>query len=422
MSPVPPEKTAACWEELKQEERVGPSVMYLHVPFCANHCLFCGFYINKWQGDVSRAYADALIKELYLEVDSPSVGTAPINAVYFGGGTPTALEAHDLARIIKEIRRLYPLAPDCEITVEGRIYHFDEEKITACLEAGANRFSIGVQSFDDKTRRRMGRKVSGSRAIEFFNQLSDMNQAAVICDLMLGLPYQTQAVWQNDLDTVSSLNLDGVDLYALSLFPGTPLDLAIKKGACESAATMQEQAEMYGQGWEQLRTWGWHQLSSSHWAKTTRERNLYNRLIKTGAHTLAFGSGAGGMLNGQSYALERNLQNYYDLLAHNQKPLARLLTPDPLAKVFNSLSAAVENMHLDFDLIGKSHPLASDYLRFIQPMLENWVQAGLITTDKHPRLTKAGCFWHSTLLVALKSSFKSFLAEQETLLNLNCAN
>ncbi|WP_068311503.1 heme anaerobic degradation radical SAM methyltransferase ChuW/HutW [Polycladidibacter hongkongensis] len=410
--PVPQEHMRIRWKALTQKERIGPSVMYLHVPFCANHCLFCGFYINKWDRTLSKTYTDALISELRLEADGKHAQSAPINAVYFGGGTPTALEADDLARIIREIRGLYPLAPDCEITIEGRIYHFDEEKITACLEAGANRFSIGVQSFDDKTRRRMGRKVSGERAVEFFHQLTSRNQAAVVCDLMLGLPYQDDQIWRRDLETVASLELDGVDLYALSVFPGTPLDLAVKKGACESAADLPRQAAMYGEGWKTLRELGWRQLSSSHWGASTRERNLYNRLIKSGAHTLAFGSGAGGTLNGQSYSLDRNLKTYYEKLADGQKPMARLTEVNKFAPVNNAIAAAIERMRVDLAKIEESHPAGDGYSKYIQPLLDNWRQVGLITSNNQAELTMAGCFWHSTLLMAMKTAFRSYLAKQ----------
>lgn len=229
------------WADLQQQPRSGQAVMYLHVPFCANHCLFCGFYRNKWREDYSAPYADALIKELELEARSISSLSGPINAVYFGGGTPTALHAKDLARVIRRIRELYPLSADCEITVEGRIFHFDDDKISACLDAGANRFSTGVQSFDTKTRQRQGRKATRDEALRFFEGLRDRNRAAIVCDLILGLPYQTEEIWKSDLKTVVDLELDGVDLYTLAVFPGSPLSKAIEKGACQPASPLPTQ-------------------------------------------------------------------------------------------------------------------------------------------------------------------------------------
>lgn len=102
-----------------------------------------------------------------MEADSVLHQSAPIHAVYFGGGTPSALSAHDLARIITTLREKLPLAPDCEITIEGRVLNFDAERIDACLDAGANRFSIGIQSFNSKIRKKMARTSDGPTAIAF---------------------------------------------------------------------------------------------------------------------------------------------------------------------------------------------------------------------------------------------------------------
>ena len=121
-----------------------------------------------------------------------------------------------------------PLAPDCEITVEGRILNFDDERIDACLEAGTNRFSIGIQTFDTRVRQRMGRRASRKEAIQFLRKLGERDRAAVVCDLMFGLPEQTPESWREDLQIVRDLPLDGVDLYALNLLPSTPLGKAVE--------------------------------------------------------------------------------------------------------------------------------------------------------------------------------------------------
>lgn len=148
-------------------------LVYLHIPFCATHCTFCGFYQNRFNDDACAHYTDALIREIEMEADSVLHQSAPIHAVYFGGGTPSALSAHDLARIITTLREKLPLAPDCEITIEGRVLNFDAERIDACLDAGANRFSIGIQSFNSKIRKKMARTSDGPTAIAFMESWSN---------------------------------------------------------------------------------------------------------------------------------------------------------------------------------------------------------------------------------------------------------
>ncbi|MDX5592143.1 heme anaerobic degradation radical SAM methyltransferase ChuW/HutW [Pseudovibrio sp. SPO723] len=411
---IPVEDHQDVWSRLQAKRRSGPTVMYLHVPFCANHCLFCGFYRNKWQETHSAPYTNALIKELERDASSLASTSGPINAVYFGGGTPTALHAKDLQRLIRRIRDLFPLAADCEIAVEGRIYHFDDDKIEACLDAGANRFSTGVQSFNTQVRRRQGRKATGEEAIRFFEGLRDRNRAAIICDLILGLPDQSADVWLHDLQTVADLGLDGVDLYTLAVFPGSPLSLAIKKGRISPSAPLPEQGLMYQGGLEYLAARGWRQLSSSHWARGTRERNLYNSLLKSGAQCLAFGAGAGGGLNNFSYTNHADLAAYYEQVNLGVKPLASLSQNDALATPLNHLAAGVEAMRIDLAALESNEHITQGFLQFMAPLLDNWRAAQLVEGEAVLTLTTAGRFWHQTLLTNLKAAVRLWCASHQT--------
>ena len=205
-----------------------------------------------------------------------------IEAVYLGGGTPSALSAADLSRILTTVRRRLPLAPDCEITIEGRIIHFDPEKIDACLEAGANRISIGVQSFDTTVRTRQGRRSEKEQVIRFLEDIRRRDRAALVVDLMFGLPGQTPEVWREDLRICDALGPDGVDLYGINIIPGTPLHRALEVGKFAAAPTLTDLGAMYRAGSEFLAGRGWRQISNSHWGRTARERNRYNLMIKAG--------------------------------------------------------------------------------------------------------------------------------------------
>lgn len=284
---------APTWQNvISQSAPSRKRLVYLHIPFCATHCTFCGFYQNRFEEDRCTRYTNALLREIEMEADSPLHQSAPIHAVYFGGGTPSALAAQDLASIITTLRERLPLAPDCEITIEGRVLNFDDERIDACLDAGANRFSIGIQSFNSKIRKKMARTSDGASAIAFMEGLVRRDRAAVVCDLLFGLPGQDAKLWGKDLAIARDIGLDGVDLYALNLLPNTPLGKAVETGRT-SVPSPAERRDLYLQGCDFMDQAGWRCISNSHWARTTRERNLYNLLIKQGADCLAFGSGAG---------------------------------------------------------------------------------------------------------------------------------
>ena len=395
--PINPEKRQETWQQLissKIESR--KRLVYLHIPFCATHCTFCGFYQNRYDSDQCHSYTDVLIREIEAEADSQLHQSSPVHAVYFGGGTPSALSAHDLARIITTIRRCLPLAPDCEITIEGRVLNFDDERIDACLDAGANRFSIGIQSFNSKIRKKMARTSTGEEARAFMENLCRRDRAAVVCDLLFGLPEQNAQIWGEDLAIARDIGLDGVDLYALNLIPNTPLGKAVENGRT-TIPNPAERRDLYLQGCEFMDKEGWHCISNSHWARTTRERNLYNLLIKQGADCFAFGSGAGGSVNGYSWMGERNLTAYYDAVNAGKKPLMMLMhTTDSQYQWRHQLQAGIETARVVLDQF-------TPHTAQLIPLLQQWHQAGL-TLDNSSclRLTNEGRFWASNILQSLQ--------------------
>lgn len=345
-----------------------PRLVYVHIPFCTSRCLFCGFYRQRFDAAVGRAYTDLLLAEIARDAAAPGLGTVPIQAVYLGGGTPSALAAADLHRLLTGLRRALPLAPDCEITVEGRVTGFTPAQIDACQAAGANRFSIGVQTFDTDLRQRLGRKASGAVVQRFLADLRARTDAALVLDLIYGLPGQDAARWQSDLATCCALAPDGVDLYSLTQIPSTPLPAAIATGRLPPAADLGTQADLYAQGVAALAAaadQGWRQISNSHWARTARERNRYNRLVKQGADCLAFGAGAGGAIGRYSFSLQADLEDYRAAVAQGHKPLASMHRADARQPLRDLLSAGIEAGTLDLAA------LASQW----QPPLGDWWEA-----------------------------------------------
>lgn len=370
---------------------------YFHIPFCVNHCLFCGFYRNKADDAAMHDYAGHLLREI---VDDASIAAGPIHAVYFGGGTPTALRASDLQALIGAVREYLPLAPDCEITVEGRVFDFTQEKVEACLAAGANRFSIGVQSFDTSLRRRFGRKASGDEAAAFMAALKNTGRAAVVCDLIYGLPGQTFESWLCDVQTCIDLDLDGVDLYGLSLFEKGPLAQSITKGALPQPPKTPLMAQMYAAGLERLDDAGWRHLTQAHWARTTRERNFYNQFAKAGTDCLAFGAGAGGILGGHRFMLENDPAAYAARLAANEKPIAMMFAPSAMQSLRNHVSASIESGYLN--LARLEAMIAPGLVNAIKPLLQQWEASGLIRCKGEGlRLETPGWFWASNLTDSL---------------------
>ena len=394
--PVPPEATGDLWRHLTATRRCGPAVAYVHVPFCANHCLFCGFYQNPWRPEAGTAYVDAVLAQLRHGESQPVQQGHPLRAVYLGGGTPTALDTADLVRLVEGLRRHLPLAPDCEITLEGRVHAFGLDKARAALEAGVNRISLGVQSFDERLRRRLGRKTDRAGVVRFLEGLVALDRAAIVIDLMFGLPQQTPESFAADATLAAGIGLDGLDLYALNLIAGSPLSVAAEAGKLVPAPR-ETLGHYYAAGAEAMDRAGWHGLSCSHWRQGTRERNIYNFEAKSGADCLAFGAGAGGSIGGISYRIAPDLADYAARAGTDACLAAGMMRAGGLAPALNALRAGMERGCLDPAPVSAALP-GADFEALAAPLLAQWCAAGLMRRrHRFFDLTLAGRFWQVTL-------------------------
>ena len=416
--PMPRPQWQNIWKKKLPHATDVDALAYLHIPFCANHCVFCGFYRNAWKDSQSSVYTDKIIEEMAAEAEVRT-GNGKIRAVYFGGGTPTALLTEDLVRLIRACYQYLPLAEDCEFTIEGRMSHFDLEKAQACIEAGANRISIGVQTFNTAIRRRLGRKHSGDEAFEYLAKFCELD-AVIVADLMFGLPNQTDDVWQNDIARAAELPLSGLDTYAFNLYPMLPINRMIEKGAFPTPPGFDIQADQYAYTVETLLEKGWEQVSNSHFAYPGRgERNRYNTLIKSDIPCLAFGSGAGGNFGGFSYQVQGDLESYL-ATPKGEKNIAFMSGHSPNKALLSKVQHDIET--------GRLNPLLFDGNKAAQKLIAQWQEMQLFKepdSDGLIRLNTSGRYWSPTLIRKLMltlptqekdQTMQKLSAEQQTML------
>ena len=416
--PMPRSQWQNIWKKKLPHATDVDALAYLHIPFCANHCVFCGFYRNAWKDSQSSVYTDKIIEEMAAEAEVRT-GEGKIRAVYFGGGTPTALLTEDLVRLIRACYQYLPLAEDCEFTIEGRMSHFDLEKAQACIEVGANRISIGVQTFNTAIRRRLGRKHSGDEAFEYLAKLCELD-TVIVADLMFGLPNQTDDVWQNDIARAAELPLSGLDTYAFNLYPMLPINRMIEKGAFPTPPGFDVQADQYAYTVETLLEKGWEQVSNSHFAYPGRgERNRYNTLIKSDIPCLAFGSGAGGNFGGFSYQVQGDLESYL-ATPKGEKNIAFMSGHSPNKALLSKVQHDIET--------GRLNPLLFDGNKAAQKLIAQWQEMQLFKepdSDGLIRLNTSGRYWSPTLIRKLMltlptqekdQTMQKLSAEQQTML------
>lgn len=407
--PLAPGEWQASWQSLlRQTPKPEQRVAYIHIPFCRQRCLYCGFFQNYSDEDMETIYITNLIKELQMSQSSSYLNSGPVNAVFIGGGTPSTLAPHNISRLLNAICDCLPLANDYELTLEGRINDLVPAKIEAWLAHGVNRVSIGVQSFDTGVRQAVGRVDDTETILERLDLLSSYNQATVIIDLIYGLPHQSDEVWTNDLKLLKMAAIDGMDLYQLNIYQDSALQQAINAGKLPPAATTAGQARMFAIAEQTLADNVFSRLSICHWGKTNRERSMYNTLNKAGHNVIPFGAGAGGNVGGVSMFLTRDVAGYIRSIEQGHKPIAGMLVQPAGSELYNTVVGQLERGYLSLQALASR--FGSEALE-LAPLLDIWENRGLIAVGPEVvRLTVAGQFWYMNITQSILECLHALLA------------
>jgi len=394
--PVAPAESASLWARLAAEPPgAGKRLVYVHIPFCKTQCSYCGFYQNTTRAQHVAAYVARLLLELE-RARGLAACEAPFHAIYVGGGTPTDLTEAQIIQLGEAFHRYLPMCGDCEITFESRFSGLSDVKIQAVFDAGFNRVSLGVQTFDTTLRRRMSRIDDQAYLLDRLQRLAEADRAAIVIDLLYGLPWQTLEDWQRDLSTLLALPLDGADLYQLLLLPHTRMGKAVAAGGMPSPADTALKAQMFRAGVELLQQNHVSRLSVSHWGCTTRERNIYNHYAKAGTHMVPFGCGAGGRVQGHGVMLHRALPAYLAAVDAGQKPVVAMTRPHPAYRVHGVIAEGFDSGYLNLHDIQRRSGI--DLAADAGPLLAAWERNGLVSRHAgFVTLTLAGQFWQVNL-------------------------
>ncbi len=196
-----------------------PLALYVHIPWCVKKCPYCDFNSHQAKGEVpERAYVEALVTDLELAL--PDIWGRRVHSVFFGGGTPSLFSAAAIGTLISAFRARLPLAADCEIALEANPGTFEAEKFRGYREAGVNRLSIGIQSFNPAHLKALGRihdDGEARRAIEIAKASFDN----INLDLMYALPGQTPDEARADVEAALEADTAHLSFYHLTIEPNT---------------------------------------------------------------------------------------------------------------------------------------------------------------------------------------------------------
>jgi putative oxygen-independent coproporphyrinogen III oxidase len=309
--------------------------LYIHWPFCEAKCPYCDFNSHVSRKIDQRAWCDAYLAE--LERGAAETQGRVLNAVFFGGGTPSLMDPDIVADVIAAIYRLWPTANDLEITLEANPGSVEAGRFKGFHDAGVNRVSMGIQALNDADLKRLGRIHNTAEALAAFD-IARSTFDRVSFDLIYGRQNQTLPAWQSELKQALSLAIDHISLYQLTIEQGTAFGDRYAIGKLRGLPDDDLGADMYAATQDICNEMGMPSYEVSNHARDGAQ-SRHNLIYWRYGDYLGIGPGAHGRLtqNGHRFATEcfSNPQRWLDAAASGKTEKPReALSPEDQASEF----------------------------------------------------------------------------------------
>ncbi|ANI90271.1 coproporphyrinogen III oxidase [Arachidicoccus ginsenosidimutans] len=201
------------------------SGIYIHIPYCKKACHYCNFHFSTTRYN-SAEMMNCIRQEIDLRKNRID---DEVETIYFGGGTPSIINADELEKIVDKIKKNFPVSDNAEITLESNPDDINKEKLLQWKSIGINRLSIGTQSFCEEDLQWMNRAHSATQAFQSIVLAQENGFLNISADLIYGTPMLTDELWRNNLQKITELNIPHLSAYALTVEPKTALHKMIEK-------------------------------------------------------------------------------------------------------------------------------------------------------------------------------------------------
>ncbi|MCB9206805.1 MAG: radical SAM family heme chaperone HemW [Ignavibacteriales bacterium] len=321
------------------------TAIYIHIPFCDHKCIYCDFYslINY---DNLKEYLDALKREIIYYADRYSKDRI-IDTIFFGGGTPSFMTPNYIGEIISTINKNFILSNYAEITLETNPGTVEITKLKDFRNAGVNRISIGIQTFDEDELKFLTRIHNKKTAIDTVNNSFDAGFENISIDLIFSLPNQTKETWEENLEIAAGLPIKHISAYSLILEKGTILNKMVLDGKVKMAEENHD-AELYEITMKYLTVKGFNQYEISNFAHPGFECK-HNQYYWEYKDYLGFGTAAHSFVNGVRWWNYSSLKKYIHEINLNQTAIRgkENLTQDEMFEEFVMLGLRSKGINLD---------------------------------------------------------------------------
>ncbi|HJO47963.1 MAG TPA: radical SAM family heme chaperone HemW [Candidatus Scalindua sp.] len=357
--------------------------LYIHIPFCISKCIYCDFNSIVMKSQIVDEYLNAIESELHA-----INGKYSFTTVYIGGGTPTVLNEIQLSKLLDIISKHVDVFNLKEYTIEVNPGTLNEEKIFALKDSCIDRVSIGIQSFNDKYLKLLGRIHTAMEAKDIFSSLREKRLGNISIDLIYGYPTQTLSEWKTDLRECLTLGPEHISAYCLTYEQGTPLVGMMNSGKLKKLSE-EEELNMYEHTNDFLGNKGYKHYEISNFAKPGKECQ-HNTVYWENREYIGIGAGAFSYINGERYCNIKSVKEYIsavkskkNLICFSEKLPQEKRASEILIMALRMTSGISKN-----EFLSRS---GYDLTELFGTQLNILTQAGLINfDDERIKLTRKG--------------------------------
>jgi oxygen-independent coproporphyrinogen-3 oxidase len=362
---------------------------YIHVPFCRHRCGYCNFTLVARRDDLIDAYLEAIEREL-----SGLGRPYEVDTLFFGGGTPTHLPPNQLQRLFGIAQRSFPVAAGGEFSIEANPNDLDESKSAVLAQAGVTRVSLGVQSFHAHKLTTLERDHDAATIRAAVNLARSFAQS-VSLDLIFGVPGESLADWQADLDQALALAPDHISTYGLTFEKGTAFWSRLSHGELQQADEDLER-QMYELAIDTLTAAGYEHYEVSNFARPGHLCR-HNENYWLGGQYFAAGPGASRFIAGRRETNHKSTTTYISRVLSGRSPIAESEQLGPEDSARERLVFSLRRLEgLDINTFAATTGYTIEQL--IGPALQTFLDRGLFTlTPTNLRLTRPGLLLSDSL-------------------------
>lgn len=362
--------------------------LYIHIPFCASRCIYCGFYSTTLSG-MKDLYVDAICKEMMIRE------TSDIDTIYLGGGTPSQLSEQNLKKIFSTINEVYTVNKNAEITLEANPDDVTPKFAELLMELGVNRVSMGAQTFNDPRLRFLNRRHCAAEVQSAVDCLRKAGINNISIDLMFGFPNETLSEWETDIEQALSLRPQHLSSYSLMYEEGTPLyHLLQQKKICEIDEEVS--LSMYNILIDRLVEAGYEHYEISNFA-LPGFRSRHNSSYWHAIPYIGIGASAHSYLNQQRSWNVADIHKYIGDIQQGKRPCT--VEELDLATRYDDMITTALRTREGIDLKAMKNAFGEQLYQFLMNEAKDKIDRNLMKIeDNHLSLTRKGLYISDSIM------------------------